>query len=273
MDQVLNVECGQDDILYRIQKACGDKKRVVYVTVTNADAIPEDDRTYGPSAIAQLRKLKEWNDSWTTLLVHKNDDKGIWCQKDISRPDTVPQETLRKAYPIHDIFSLSVTREVKSRVSEVFYDGQIAFLKIARFSHEIPWVIQELRAYHALAESTLAPKLIAYVSEPSPDRVIGFLVQRIDGRNAELNDLEPCRQALDQLHCHLIHGDPCKYNIFITPEGPKFIDFEDSILIGTERWNTTLRDEEKQVLATKLADTSGAGRPWLQYRTNSSTNL
>lgn len=262
MDVMLNVECGQADILYRIQRVSGNNKRIVYVTVSDADIIPEDDRTYGPSAIAQLRKLKEWSGSWTTLHVHKDDEKGICCETDISRPHTVSQENLLDKYPIYDILSLSVTREVKSRVSEVSHSGQVSFLKIARFPREIRWVIQEMQAYHALAGSSLAPELIGYVSESSPDRIIGFLVEGVDGRTAELDDLEQCRLALDQLHYHLIHGDLCKYNIFITSKGPKFIDFEDSVLDGTENWSVSLRDEEKQILAVKLADTSGAGCPW-----------
>lgn len=86
MDIMLNVECGQADIRYRIQRGSRNNKRIVYVTVTNADTIPEDDRTYGPSAIPQLRKLEEWSGSWTTLLVHKDDEKGIWhtqCRRSI----------------------------------------------------------------------------------------------------------------------------------------------------------------------------------------------
>ncbi|KAL1845141.1 hypothetical protein VTK73DRAFT_1054 [Phialemonium thermophilum] len=262
MDTMLNVESGPADILYRIQRGSGDNKRMVYVTVTNADLIPEDDRTYGPSAIAQLRKLKEWDDSWTTLVVHKDHEKGIWCEMDVSPPHAVPRERLLDRYPVYDYFSLSPTREVKSRVSEVHLGGRLCFLKIARFPREMPWVIRELQAYHVLEGTSLAPKLVGYVSEGSPDRVVGFLVEGIDGRTAELEDLEPCRRALDQLHHHLVHGDICKYNILITAEGPKFIDFEDSILFGEERWSAKLRDDEKQILAVKLADTSGAGRPW-----------
>lgn len=262
MDIMLNVESGQADIFYRIQRVSGDNKRIVYVTVTDPDAIPEDDRTYGPSAIAQLRKLKEWNASWKTLLVHKDTEKGIWCEMDVSLPHAVPQQHLLDGYPSHDISSLSVTREVKSRVSEVSHGGRVSFVKIARFPRELPWVIQEIQAYHALAGSPLAPKLIGYVSESTPDRVVGFLVEGVDGRTAELDDLEPCRRALDQLHCHLIHGDLCKYNVFITATGPKFIDFEDSVLVGTERWSVKARDKEKQILAVRLADTSGLGCPW-----------
>lgn len=258
---MLNVESGPDNILYRIQRVSGNTKRIVYVRVNNADIIPEDDRTYGPAAIAHLCKLKEWSDSWMTLDV--NGDQGeTWCEADTSPPPAVPKKYLLDQYPVCDISSLSVIREAKSRVSEVSRNGQAFFLKIARFPREISWVIQEIQAYHALAGSSLVPRMISYVSEPTPDRIIGFLVEKLDGRTAELDDLEPCARALDQLHEYVIHGDLCKYNIFITPQGPKFIDLEHAILAGTDRWSVVLRDEEKQVLAAKLADTSGAGRPW-----------
>lgn len=260
MAVMLNVESGRDEILYRIQRDSGNGKRIVYVTITSPDVIPEDDRTYGPAAIAQLCKLKEWSGSWTTLVVYK--DKEIWCETDVSPPHAVPKKHLLNQYPICDISSLSIVHEAKSRVSEVSYGGRNSFLKIARFPRELPWLVQEIQAYHALAGSLFAPELLSYVSESSLDRVVGILVEKLVGRTAELVDLQPCGQALDQLHNHLIHGDLCKYNIFITSEGPKFIDFENSILVGAERWTIASRDEEKRILAEKLADTSGAGQPW-----------
>ncbi|KAB5535257.1 hypothetical protein GE09DRAFT_1227246 [Coniochaeta sp. 2T2.1] len=250
-DTMLNVDSGTDDIFYRIQRVSGASKRVVYVKVTNADAIPEDDRTYGPDAMAQLSKLKEWSDhAWTTLLVHKDDEKGVWCEADVFLPPSVPRDDLLcDKYPTYDLFTLSLTRE------------------LGRFPREAEWVARELRGYHALAGSPLAPKLLGYVSEQpaSPDmddRVVGFLIEKVDGRHAEPEDLEPCRRDLDQLHRHLIHGDLAKYNILITTDGPKFIDFEVSIPVGTKWWSVRLRDEERETLAVKPADTTGACRPW-----------
>lgn len=255
---MLNVESGPNDIRYRIKR----DNRIIYVRVLSPDIIPEDRRTYGPSAIDELSKLEEWNDdSWNTLQVDQ-DEKGIKCDKDVARPHFVPAHQLLH-HPIYDISTLTVIRESKYRTSEVSHNGQAAFLKIARFPHELKWIIQEIQAYHALAGSSLVSKLLGYISESSStDRVIGFLVEKVNGRHADLEDLEVCRAAPDPLHISLIHGDLCKYNVIITDKGPKFIDLEDSVLVGADSWSDELRQKEKQGLATKLSDTSGLGRPW-----------
>ncbi|VUC33736.1 unnamed protein product [Clonostachys rosea] len=222
---MLNVESGADDIRYRIKR----DNQIIYVHVLKPDIIPEDKRT---------------------------------CDKDVVRPHSVPAHYLMH-HPFVDISALTVIHESKYRTSEVSHNGQTSFLKIARFPDELKWIIQEIQAYHALSGSSLVSKLLAYISESlCADRIIGFLVEKVNGRRAELEDLESCENALDQLHASLVHGDLCKYNIFITDEGPNFIDLEDSVLVGTDAWSDELKQKERQGLASKLADTSGLGRPW-----------
>jgi serine/threonine-protein kinase RIO1 len=57
----------------------------------------------------------------------------------------------------------------------------------------------------------------------------------------------------------VLHGDLNKYNMVITPQGPVFIDFENSAISTTD--HVEARNEERQSLASKLVNTSGAGRP------------
>ncbi|CAH0044852.1 unnamed protein product [Clonostachys solani] len=214
---LLNVESGPNDIRYRIKRV----NRIIYVPVLNPDIIPEDRRTYGPSAIDELSKLEEWNDdSWNTLQVDQ-DENGVKCYKDVAHPHSVPVHYLLRR-SIYDISTLRV-----------------------------------------IPGSSLVPKLLGYVSESSSAaRIIGFLVEKVNGRHADLEDLEVSEAALDRLHISLVHGDLCKYNIIITDKGPKFIDLEDSVLVGADSWSDELRQKEKQGLATKLSNTSGLGRPW-----------
>ncbi|CAG9945385.1 unnamed protein product [Clonostachys rosea f. rosea IK726] len=258
METMLAVESASNYIFYRIKR----NDQVAYVNISNPDIIPEDSRTYGPSAIAALSKLDAWKDtSWVTLHVHL-DEKGLRYEKDTLPPHSVPKDILLDRYPMHDISTLRVLRQIKYRTSEVSYNGKPSILKIARFPYEIRWVIQEIQAYHSLEGSLLAPKLLAYVSESSSsDRVIGFLVEKIEGRYPTTEDLELCQQSLRQLHSFLIHGDLCKYNILITQEGLRFIDLEDSVLIGNKAWSSEGAEKEMQGLLSNLADESGRGRP------------
>lgn len=67
-DILLSLDPGRDDCLYRVRRVSGGVNRVVYVTITNLDIIPEEKRTHGPSVIKELSKLEEWRGNWTTLL-------------------------------------------------------------------------------------------------------------------------------------------------------------------------------------------------------------
>lgn len=255
-DTVLAVLADSADILYRIQKR---DKRIVYVTVP-AKIIPQDKRTYGPSAIEELSKLKVWNDSWTTLTVESDSD-GISFQKDTVEPHAAPQTSLLQDYPRCDLSDLSILQEFRSRTFEVTYNQGCAILKIARFPYELPWLMQEMDIYHALAGFPLTPRLLGYVFESQcPDRIVGILLEKLNGRWAQSEDLEECDNALQRLHQHVLHGDLNKYNIIITLEGPKFIDLENSVLSGP--LNVELRKQERQELSIRLADTSNEGRPW-----------
>lgn len=273
MDTLLSLDPGRLDLLYRIRRVSSTAaaNRVVYVTVTNPDIIPEEKRTYGPSVVRELSsKLeREWNGDWTTLRVHMVDDGSgrIWCEPDVFQPHALPKKhLLDDYYPKYDIFDLGVRRRsVNHRVSEVvLHDGRACFVKVARFPHELPFLVREVEAYRILGASRLAPKFVGYVFEESPDRVVGFLAESVEGRAAGLADLEACSRALGELHRFLIHGDLCRYNIIITRDGPKFIDFEQSIPIAEleAKELESLMDEESRGLAARLSDESGAGQPW-----------
>lgn len=106
--------------------------------------------------------------------------------------------------------------------------------------------------------------MLGYVYEETQDRVFGFLFEKISGYCPGIADLGLCQVALRELHgLNIIHGDVNRYNMFVTNEGVRFIDFEDSC-IGpieeTNRWNQMKLDEIRS-LPEELSDESGRGRP------------
>ncbi|KJR83990.1 uncharacterized protein SPSK_00323 [Sporothrix schenckii 1099-18] len=238
MNLMLSVESGDNDAFYRIQRA---DRGIVYVAVFGEDFLPGHARNHGPTVLAELEKLDGWNTPWTTLTIHVG--KGTTrCDLDKTPVPSVPKTYLLDDYPVYRFESLRLVRKHKSRTSEVEIDGNVYFLKIAH--------------------CPVTAKLVGYVYEIHADRVIGFLTGKLEGRVPNLGDLEACKTALDTLHHYLIHGDLVKYNIVVTQQGPKFIDFEDSVLQGTDTWSSSARDAERKILEAKLVDESGAGRPW-----------
>ncbi|KAK4108643.1 alpha-galactosidase A [Canariomyces notabilis] len=126
--------------------------------------------------------------------------------------------------------------------------------KIARFEWEVPRIKQETRAYQLLEGHGLAPRFLGHVHENG--RVMGFLLEKIEGRSASLADLDMCEAALGKLHAlGLIHGDVNRYNFLVTEEGVKLLDFEHF----QENACPDVMVRELESLPAELADESGRG--------------
>jgi hypothetical protein len=90
--------------------------------------------------------------------------------------------------------------------------------KIARFEWELPRIEQETRAYQLLEGTELAPRFLAHIHENG--RIMGFLLEKIEGRSASVQDLSVCKTALGNLHkLGLAHGDINRYNFLSRMKG------------------------------------------------------
>ncbi|KAK0635522.1 hypothetical protein B0T17DRAFT_46826 [Bombardia bombarda] len=126
--------------------------------------------------------------------------------------------------------------------------------KIARFEWELPRIEQETRAYHLLEGSGLAPRFLAHLHENG--RIVGFLLEKLEGRPASLQGLSVCETALGKLHqLGLAHGDVNRYNFLVTEEGVKLLDFERL----RENASPESMSKELEDLRAELVDESGRG--------------
>lgn len=99
--------------------------------------------------------------------------------------------------------------------------------KIARFEWEIPRIERETRAYKILENTGIAPRFLGHIHEHG--RVIGFVLEEVEGRPATIGDLSRCKSVLQHLHDHgLLHGDINKYNFIVQNDTARLIDFERS---------------------------------------------
>ncbi|KAF2758788.1 alpha-galactosidase A [Pseudovirgaria hyperparasitica] len=129
--------------------------------------------------------------------------------------------------------------------------------KIARFEWELPRIEQETRAYQLLQGTGLAPRFLGHVHENG--RIMGFLVEKLQGRPAALADLGICEAALAKFHeLGFVHGDVNRYNFLVSEEGEegvKLLDFEYFV----EHASPESMRKEFENLRAELVNESGRG--------------
>lgn len=156
-----------------------------------------------------------------------------------------------------DILSLNVIKQRTDRVSEVVYGSGVAIAKIARFDWEIKYAENETLAYFLLQGHEIGPKFLGHLTEGPQGKVIGLLIEKLEGRSAGIGDIVACRKALKTLHTlGFIHGDVHRYNFIITEAGARLIDFEDMESNGT----VVAMKKEVDSLEGQLTEETGRGQ-------------
>ncbi|CAH0051919.1 unnamed protein product [Clonostachys solani] len=133
--------------------------------------------------------------------------------------------------------------------------GERVIAKMARFEWEIRYLARETLAYQLLHGTGIGPRVLGQIHEQG--RVIGILLEIVQGRSAGIDDLPQCLAALKRLHgMRILHGD-CNRHNFIVGSGGKVT------LIDFSEFKENATDEElaaeEESLAGKLEDDSGLG--------------
>ncbi|KAH7265454.1 uncharacterized protein BKA55DRAFT_685921 [Fusarium redolens] len=124
--------------------------------------------------------------------------------------------------------------------------------KIARFEWELPHIEQEAGAYQLLEGPGLAPRFLGHEN----GRIMGLLMEKIEGRSASFQDLSICKTALGKLHeLGHAHGDVNRHNFLVTEEGVKLLDFECLL----ENASPKSMRGELESLRAELVNESGRG--------------
>ncbi|KAK4131534.1 hypothetical protein BT67DRAFT_408522 [Trichocladium antarcticum] len=162
-----------------------------------------------------------------------------------------------------DCLELEKTKQLTAMAFEAFSQSippitvpppATVIAKIARFEWELPRIEQETRAYQLLEGSGLAPRFLGHVHENG--RIMGFLLEKTEGRPASFQDLSACETALGKLHeLGLVHGDVNRHNFLVTDAGAKLLDFE----CLRENARPGMMSKELENLRAELVDESGRG--------------
>lgn len=115
------------------------------------------------------------------------------------------------------------------------------------------WVLEGYRDEHP-EEPPMAPRFLGYLTENG--RIMGFLLEKIDGEPGCIDDLASCEALVRRLHSQvgLIHGGSNRYNFVVSGTGTRLVDFEHA-----EDFDEALAAAELQSLPAELSEESGRG--------------
>lgn len=155
-----------------------------------------------------------------------------------------------------DVLSFVSDVQINFRVREVQFASKPAISKIARFPFEIPRMENETAIYEAIAGHDVGPAFLGHLVEH--DRIMGILIEKVEGTHAGIEDLQACQTVVRRLHSlGIVHGDLNRYNFVITEKGATLIDFENATIDGDQ----SAMDLEYSKLSEQLREETGRGGP------------
>ncbi|KAI5464347.1 alpha-galactosidase A [Mariannaea sp. PMI_226] len=254
---------GRDDCYFRILTG----HTVKYVTI-QACALDADSLMDMPLSFQDILPELPYGEShWNSAYVSRNAAAGK-LEATLEKKDLPGVETVWHQKKI-DFLDLQRTQQLTLLAQECTTNsGSLAsysqsekceqstiIAKIARFPWEIQYVEAETRIYKLLQSSAIAPRFLGHVHEEG--RVIGFLIEKVEGRRARMADLDTCQRALGRLHSlGVLHGDPNRHNFIIDSNHEAvLIDFEKAVV------NPDVKSLENEMasLREQLSEDTGRG--------------
>ncbi|OBT85468.1 hypothetical protein VE02_06189 [Pseudogymnoascus sp. 03VT05] len=139
-------------------------------------------------------------------------------------------------------------------------DQKTMIAKMARFPWEIQYIETETRIYQLLQPLQITPTFLGHIHEAG--RVIGFLLEKVEGRSANIGDLEICKAALQRLHdLRNLHGDCNRYNFIVEADDKvTLIDFDNAKVDA----DAEMMEKEMDSLQEQLREETGRGDGFIQ---------
>ncbi len=229
-------------------------EQIRYVTIAT-NVLDEDTMSIPSLLLPQLPALP--SGPWTTMNITKDGDGHL--RTALSYTPLKAVESIW--HPQHiDVLSLPKERHIKGDVYETMYQGRRAVAKIASFDWQIGGIEDETFLYSLINRDRDAnkyvPEFIGHLTENG--RVMGMLLEFVQGRAAGIQDLERCETVVSWLHgLGIVHGDVNRHNFIVDAAGNiHVIDF-----MNTEPWTAEGAQGELQSLREQLTETSSRGAP------------
>ncbi|KAL8790089.1 MAG: hypothetical protein Q9213_000791 [Squamulea squamosa] len=229
--------------LYRILE---NNSRIVYLSI-DAGVFDEDDYCLAPALLDRLPVFPpgDWNKGHVTRT-EERPEPHFAC----TRREELPGITSfwhKKHVEFHE---LDIGEKLMPNVAEASHAelGEV-IAKYARWEWEISSYQAETQVYSWLNGSDIGPQFLGHLMEGG--RVIGFLLQRLNGHHAGIEDLARCEDVVRKLHSlDILHGDLNRHNFLVSADQVVLIDFETS----TKSQDDGKKAEELRGLRKELLD-------------------
>ncbi|KAI4151564.1 MAG: hypothetical protein L6R39_001992 [Caloplaca ligustica] len=231
--------------------------RIVYVSI-DAGIYDQDDYISAPLLLSKLPPFPtgKWNRGHITRLKENPEPHFAWTRyAELERITS----TWHKQYI--EYLSLDFGESLMPNVAEALHPelGEV-IAKFARFEWEIGHYEAETRAYRWIDGHDIGPRFLGHLVEEG--RVIGFLLQKVDGHHAGTEDLARCEEVVRRLHSlDIVHGDLHRHNFLMTEDRVTLIDFETAEKCQAEDIKSKQLKELRQELLGASAK-GGARKPW-----------
>ncbi|KAB8234608.1 uncharacterized protein BDW43DRAFT_318857 [Aspergillus alliaceus] len=176
------------------------------------------DEAYGPPVILSM----DGRVRYLTIA------RGTYDRSTLSMPlDSLPELSRSDAWNCAYISRGSSTGELKTEVGNETVPGVHDIWHPGTLTWEISRLSQETRIYKSLENTSLASRFLGHAHEHG--RVIGILLEKLEGREANIEDLSAGMPILKYLHnIGIRRGDVNRCNFIIQNETGRLADFERS---------------------------------------------
>ncbi|OBT80736.1 hypothetical protein VF21_00347 [Pseudogymnoascus sp. 05NY08] len=259
---------GRDDCYFRILAGTN----VKYITIKEG-ALDADTLMDMPLDFQNiLPPLQYDKDDWNSVYISRNTATGelepALSQTTLPRVQTVWNPKMINFLDLERTELLSLlAQECKwkqATTGDEAGDQKTMIAKMARFPWEIQYIETETRIYQLLQPLHITPTFLGHIYEA--DRVIGVLLDKVEGRPANSGDLEICKAALQRIHnLGIFHGDCNRYSFIITAdEKVTLIDFDNAKVDA----DADMIEKEMTSLEEQLREETGRGGGFIQVESD-----
>ncbi|KAI9875361.1 MAG: hypothetical protein M1830_008579 [Pleopsidium flavum] len=241
-------DCGLESY-FRVLVDC---QKVKYISI-DGGIYDTDDLCFPPALLSKLPPLPpgDWNLAHIAKSSETTKPHFAWSVQKAFRGITHAWHATKVDY-----LSLSLGKMLMANVyeaSSAHFDTPV-IAKLARFPWEIDYYEAETEAYAWIEGHGIGPRFLGHLTEEG--RIIGFLLERVEGRHAVIGDLSACRAVVSKLHdLGIVHGDLNKHNFLVFESRVVLLDFETAV----RSEDTDAMDRELRMLEQQLRNESGKG--------------